>query len=268
MTQGASLLSSDGISGKTSCHIFWDPLRQADENEKKTVSKLDKASDSLHEIGFTDARYTANPKWELHESLGTKRLKQLLPSDEGLFKMLSDSNASKGLNFPILQPFSLGSHRKDTKGRFLDVNLRAWDSSPGAVVCQVRFQDLLLGLGFEHILGEVVLPISELVKKGRIEGWFKLHRDKEVSPFLTYTKEPAEDNQAKGINSEISRINSSSIFLSLLWIPPSKDKELDETERELSFVIQEELVRSSVIKNQEKFDLVESSLGAMNTALG
>lgn len=264
VTQGSSLLSHDGIAGKASCHILWDPLKYMEKASKKSFAKVDKASESIHKIGFTDARYTADPKWDMYESLGTRRLKQLLPSEEGLFKMFSDFNNLKGLCFPVLQPFALNSQRKDSKGRFIDVALNEWDTSPGAIVCQVRFQDLLLGLGLEHVLGEVVIPLSEVVRKGRIEGWFKLSDGKDVSPFMHYDKQPIE----KVLNSERSHNHSPSIFLSLLWIPPNNEKHGDDTDIELSFVIQEELVRSSVMKKQEGFDLVESSLGAVNTALG
>jgi hypothetical protein len=267
VTCGSALLSRDGIPGKTSCHIIWDPLRYAKKKAKAAISKIDKASEALHEMGFTNTRYAADPEWELHESLENKRLNHLLPVEDNFF-VPPDSTVPEGLSFPILQPFSLGNERKDVEGRFVNASLTSWDSSPGAVVFQVRLSDLLFGLGFDYVLGEVVIPFSKLVKKGRISGWFEISNEAEIESFLPYEEESGENFPAQSPDAATTENNKTHprLFLSLQWRPPfDQEKPPDETEQELSIAIQEEFVRSS---KQKKFDLVGSSLGAMNTALG
>ena len=127
---GKSLLSRDlGIPGKTSCHIFWDPLRSADEKSRSSIAKIDKSVESQHEIGYTGAIYSSEPKWDhMYESTESRRLKQLLPSDGNFFEQGAEGPDIKELTFPLLQPFVVKSGRKDSAGRLLDCTLKEWSS--------------------------------------------------------------------------------------------------------------------------------------------
>jgi hypothetical protein len=267
------LFSKDlGIPGKTSCHIFWDPLRHASQETKDAIVKFDKSAESQHEIGNTSAHYSADPEWgELFESVASRRLKQLFLYDGSFFEASAQRHHScQELLFPILQPFEVRSRRRDISGRFLDSSLKSWDSSPGAIVVEVRFQDFWNNLpGFDHVLGEVAFPFSKLVTNGEVGGWFQVLDvgTTKIAPFSDGEIEPNGEGRSDDGRAMPSD-DAPSILVRLKWNHPQKDEGLDETEREISYAMQEELVRSSEIAKQNKFDLVGSSLGAVSTALG
>jgi hypothetical protein len=152
------------------------------------------------------------------------------------------------LSFPVLQPFELKGRRRDVSGRYLDATLKAWEKSPAAIVVQVQ-----LAIGFDQVLGEVVVPITQTVNKGKLAGWFQ------VLETGTKNLAPVEDD----VDLDIPRIQ-----MSLKWNPPELVEGNEDTEREISYAIQEEFVRSSRISKQTQFDLVGTSIGAVNTALG
>eukprot|EP00980_Cylindrotheca_fusiformis_P023760 scaffold10939_cov105-Cylindrotheca_fusiformis.AAC.5 len=239
-------------------------MRFATKKVKEKISHIDKASKAHHLIGYTNTRYAVDPTWEIQESIESKRLKHLLPVEE----KLPDSIASVGVSFPILQPISLESGLKDTDGRFVDTNLIAWEESPGAIVFQVRFSDLLFGLGFEHVLGEVVIPLSTVLNEGEISGWFNVSSGAENETDLLSRTGPGGFDPESHRDSSLSKNYKMipRLFIVLEWTPPSnKRNKPTDTEQELAIAIQEEYVRSS---KQKKHDFVGSSLGAMNAALG
>jgi len=205
----------------------------------------------------------------MKESTGCKRLKQLIPSsDRNFFEVSSNSVDEDGelreLSFPILQPFEITGSGKDDKGRFVDGKLKPWDSSKGAIVVKVKFQDLLNNLpGFDHFLGEVVFPFGELVKNVEVQGWFQIL---DVGTTLIV---PLDDHDLEGEKLD-GTTGPPRVYLHLKWTPPpsSSAAQPDDSEKELSYVIQEELVRSSILSKEDKFDLVGTSIGAVNTALG
>ena len=205
----------------------------------------------------------------MHDSVESKRLKQLIPSEGFFFENQAEKGALTTLNFPILQPFKVQQSSLDASGIYMDAKLEPWTSSLGGIVVEVRFQDILNSLpGFEDILGEVSIPFSKLVSEGEINGWFQ------VLEAGTTRLMPGGESSTKNVTLDKSGENKvyyqdePQIFLSLKWRPPDGSKDLAETEREASLVIQEEFIRSSVIARQNKVDLVGSSIGAINTALG
>lgn len=273
VSKGRNLISRDfGIAGTVSCSVYWDALRFADDGTKKKLVKSDKAAKSPIEIGSTSSIYTANPDWaEMIESVDTKRLKQILPSSEKEFFDCDDlldtaaGEERKYLGFPILQPFEIKGASRDDKGRFKDGELKAWESSKGAIIMQVKFQDFLNNLpGFDQFLGEVACPFSELIKNGEIKGWFQLL---DVGTTMIV---PCDDYDLEGNGTLDGTTGPPRIYLHLKWTPPASNSISDpeESEREVSYVIQEELVRSSALSKSRKFDLVGSSIGAVNTAFG
>jgi hypothetical protein len=225
--------------------------------------------ESQHEIGFTDAQYSADPEWDkVFESSESMRLHQLVPSEVGFFEASARVHDIRELHFPILQPIATRSQRKDLSGRFLDSYLKPWGTSPGAVVIQVRFQDFLNNLpGFDHVLGEVVFPFSKLTMAGEVSGWFQV-LDVGTTVNTRVDRLVGQSGEGAELDDTAARDQAPCIFVSLQWDPPTKDSEADETDREISNAIQEELVRSSLITRQNKFDFLGSSLGAVNTALG
>lgn len=255
VTKGADLLSQDGIPGKTSCHVLWDPTRCAGKRMETAMKKLDKASRSPFEIGHTDTRYSAQPTWELSDSQWNKRLKGLLPPDETI-SSLKKRDVTAGLSFPVLQPLEMHSPTSGADGESSDIRLASWDNCPGAVIFQVYFSDLLLGLGVEYEIGEVIVPFTELVKKQRISGWFDVTSG--TQDHVVSVASNDADSKIQGMKPRI--------HITLSWQPPNDDQSITkETSRELSLAIQEEL---SQFSHSKRTNIIDSSLGAVNTALG
>jgi hypothetical protein len=261
--RGRNLVSLEfGLPGSTGCRIYWDPVRFATSKDRDLLMKTDRGAKSRHEIGSTEAHYTADPVWDVfHESAESKRLKQLMPSDGDFFETSSEQDKRTFLRFPVLQPFRVIRSSGDENNPFLDSVLRPWDASPSGIVIEVRFSDLLNNLpGFNDVLGEVAIPFSKLVENERISGWFQ------VLEVGTTRVVPVVEEGPVGKHKELYKTQQ--IYISLKWTPPVSSTEPSVGEREASFAIQEEFVRSSVLAQEQKIDLVESSIGAINTALG
>ena len=268
--RGKDLISLDfGLPGSTGCQIYWDPVRFADETTKGLLTKIDISAKSKHEIGFTDAVYGADPVWSDHnESTELKRLKQLLPNDGDFFEASPTSKKRANISFPILQPFHVVKSTADDTNNLLDASLSPWDTSPGAIVVEVRFLDILNNLpGFNDVLGEVAIPFSSLVENGEIRGWYQV-----LQVGTTRVIRGVGGNEGEDESSEADRpqrgVPMQQIYLSLKWRPPRTIIDPSPGEREASFAIQEEFIRSSIISRRNRIDLVETSIGALNTALG
>ena len=253
---GRGLFSRDlGIPGKASCTVLYDPLRFATDTDLRSkVLEHDKAAESFHNIGCTTPLLAADPEWnDIHfPSVENMRLQQLLRHAEDFFADRPHMSSSKTLVFPVLQPFEVKGRRRDESGRLLDGALKDWETSTGAIVLQVR-----LALGFDQVLGEVVVPLSQLIAQGEIDGWFQ------VLEVGTKNLAPISQMEPGDASIDLPRIHAS-----LKWNPPDSTLDHDDTQREVSFAIQEELIRSSQISKQAQFDLVGTSIGAVNTALG
>merc|ERR1712238_618275 len=156
--------------------------------------------------------------------------------------------------FPILQPFEIICRSS------CDARLKAWESSKGAIVLQVKFQDFFNNLPrFDQVLGEVIFPFCDLVRKREIKGWFQILDVGTTSTSLL------EDHEVEG---EV--LNPPKVYMHLRWEPPliSMTNDPNDDEKEMSYAIQEELMRSSILSKDDKFNLVDSSIGAVNKALG
>jgi len=247
--RGRSIRSHElGLPGGAGCLVMWDPVRSMPEEKKERAVSLDQSMQATHEIGSTDYVFMTNPTWErMTESETAKRLKLLLPNHGKFFESSGSKGGQNGVEYPVLQPFA--AVRDD-----LQV-LKPWSSSPAAIVVQVKFKDVFnLIPGSEHTLGEVVIPFSSLAINGTISGWFNV--------LDVGTKALVE-------GSEEASVGLPQIFLELNWTPPSTvDERSEETEREASFVIQEEMVRAAVVSRHQKLGIVGSSVGAFNTVRG
>lgn len=271
--RGKNLYSREfGIPGRTGCYVYWDPLRYADEMSKKAITSVDRSAESKHAIGFTKAHYTAAPIWDdLQDSIESKRLHQLLPKEGDFFELSEEEASSSAIHFPVLQPFKAKESSLDASGIYLKTALEPWTASKGAIIVEVRFQDILNTLpGFEDVLGEVAIPFSKLVKSGEISGWFQVldvGTTRLVPGYDSNVVEAASVAESSNIDNLYGH-SIPQVHLSLRWNPPGATREPSETDRETSVVIQEEFLRSSILARESKIDLVGSSIGALNTALG
>lgn len=265
-SKGRNLLSQElGIAGNTSCKVIWDPLRLADGKAKERIARSDISADTPFEMGSTPTIYTSDPDWDgMVESAVVKRLNQLLPSAENdFFETSSESNDGIDiyeLSFPILQPVRSTDIEKD------EVKLEAWEFSQGAIVLQVKFQDFFNNLpGFDHVLGEVVIPFGELMMEREIKGWFQ------ILDVGTTSNVRLEDHEVDGGDLFCgTSLDLPRIYVNLKWDPSiiSAVDDPDDGQREMSNAIQEELVRSSIIFKESKINLVDSSIGAVSKAFG
>lgn len=159
--------------------------------------------------------------------------------------------------FPMLQPI-----RSIQDEVFL---LSPWESSGGAIVFEVRFVDVLsLIPGSEYSLGEVAIPLSNLVDSGEIHAWYKVLDvgTIELQPVLS------EEASSAKLPSQHSTREATEIMVRI-WTPLREPNGApSETDREASVVIQEELVKSAAISRQRKLSVIGSSIGAFNTVRG
>ncbi|VEU38305.1 unnamed protein product [Pseudo-nitzschia multistriata] len=267
VSKGRNLLSQEfGIAGKTSCKVVWDPLRFADEDTKERIVQSDKSADGSFEMGNTPTIYTSDPDWnELEESGIAKRLNQLLPSTANDFfessSAIDTSSEVKSLSFPILQSTNTADLRTDD-----GETLEPWESSQGAIVIQVRFQDFFNNIpGFDYVMGEVVFSIRELATEVEVKGWYQ------ILDVGTTTNVRLEDHEVDGEDAFCgTTLNPPRIYVHLKWDPPAESSVDDptETDREMSHAIQEELVRSSILMKENKVNLVDSSIGSVSKAFG
>ena len=287
VSKGRNIRSRElGLAGNVGCRVFWDPLRYASETQKEKILAIDKSAKTLHEVGSTESKFTTNPSWEhFKHSDECRRLKQVLPHHGHFFETEEDMAQESGCEFPVLQPFrKVEDDDEDDTTQHFNAVLERWEASTGAVVFQIRFRDILNMLpGSDHVFGEVVLPLSALLERGEISGWFQV-LDVGTTMFAP-VKETAsvgmpglieEASVVSGMTKSAAEMASDipKIWLTAKWIPPEENLatiEAHETDREASAVIQEELLRWEVInrdKDKLKQLVVGGSIGAFQTVSG
>lgn len=264
VVKGRNIRSPElGLPGNVGCRIFWDPTRLMNEKRKTRMLETDESTKASHEVGSTNYVYAMNPAWdEMIESEGTKRLKLLMPTEKGaFFDQSTDSDDSESIDFPILQPI----------GKSGDIHrLEPWDSPGAAVVIEVQFTDLLNMLpGSEYSVGDVTIPFADIVKNGKISGWYDIKIPGEEDLEI---KIPQPELHKKESATEISSSEDRpQLFIKASWLPPKDGSNVSvETVREASLAIQEEMVRSALLslRESEKLGILGSSLGALNTVRG
>lgn len=225
--------------------------------KKDKIITLDKATRSTHDIGTTFYVYSVNPEWDqIIPSFGMKRLRQVFPRD-GIFFDSSAGDTLKEIDFPVLQPF-----KKQNDEVF---SLEPWTRSGGGIVIEVKFNDVLSVIpGSEYSMGEISIPFVDIVKRGKLSGWYPV-TDNDSGLFASPTQSNYQ-NKKEVIDSESS---IPQVFLKLAWIPPASKNDAEwETEKEASHVIQEEMVKSALLNQQQKLSIVGTSIGAFNTVRG
>lgn len=287
VTQGKHIRSREtGLAGNVGCRVYWDPLRLANDKKKEKLLAIDKSTDTTHEIGFTDSNFTVHPKWsKIQESDEARRLKQVLPHHGHFFEEEEEEKEKTHVEFPVLQPFRKVEYDTDDNPQHLNAALEPWTASPGAIIFQVHFRDILNMLpGSDQVFGEVAIPFSQLVERHEINGWFPI-MDVGTKEFLPNDNDVMTDElqdmiaaspTEKGlVDAALTTTNDKpKIHLTVKWSPPEETmKSLDalDTEREASMVIQEELLRWTAI-NRDKGKLrqlvVGGSIGAFKTVSG
>lgn len=239
-----------GLSGSVSCRVSIDLCRDSSQQLREKLSNIDGAVGAPHVIGTTDTVFSVNPKWNsFEESEESKRLRHIIPNHEGFFHGDREKQSLSALEFPVLQPISRRSGSKDAE-------LEPWSASKAAVIFEVMFHDLANIIpGSEYCIGEVVVPLRQLVLEGECSGWFKLSH----GPNAEFTSVSAyhRDEDRPAINVQVK------------WLPPTTVEGLPpDIEAEASIVVQEELSRAAKLAKRKHGGLVGTSLGAIDTVRG
>lgn len=285
VSKGRNIRSRDlGLAGNAGCRVYWDPLRCANAKQKEKILAIDKSANTLHEVGYTESKFTTNPTWEnFRQSEECQRLKQVLPHHGHFFETEEELAEASGCEFPILQPFRKVDDDGDEPTHHINAELESWEASPGAVVFQIRFRDILNMLpGSDHVFGEVALPLSALLENSEISGWFQ------VLGAGTTDLAPVKEASTLGVPAVLGdtalvggladsalamALDLPMIWLTVKWIPPEENTgsiEERETDREASAVIQEELLRWEFTnRSHDKLKkLVIGGAGAIQTVSG
>eukprot|EP00978_Attheya_sp_CCMP212_P020618 scaffold59206_cov53-Attheya_sp.AAC.1 len=296
--EGKNIRSRDlGIPGNVSCHVYWDPAKFMSPNLKTKMSKYDRSINTLHEIGSTNLQYSSNPVWDkANESLLSQRLKSCSLQDERDWSNEQDSLArgqgsqqpehTRFFHFPILQPLSSSStevidHDEQGKARRRnDIRLAPWDSSPGAVLIQVRFHDVISALpGFDDILGEIIVPLSRLVKEEECYGWFPLHNIGTLGASPNFVQASEKGREAASSvpphlavdateTAQVSTAEIPEVYLRMRLRHPHSSYHVSETDLETSLVISQEMMRSTTRAQEQGLGMIGSSISTLKTVRG
>lgn len=254
----AQNLSLPGCS--VACRAIWDPIRRDDDDnaEPKQERKKKETHRIAHNVGETSFVFNANPVWDKTTySKEHVEIRKLMESacDTSDQKATTKKRRSRGqsknqncdLELPLLQP------TVQTKDGNTIPSLAPWKETPGCLVFQIRYRDMLNHLpGFEEVLGEVAIPLSQVVQRKTIEGWYPLRL------FDARILDPP----SKGPK----------IYLRIRWEPPTKaaGEAISDTDRETSILLAEGIGRRlGNEKVTSRIDaLIGSSLGAFKTVRG
>jgi len=258
--RGRNLRSQElGISGSVGCHVFWHPLRYIEnEEDGKSLISQDKLLESRHDMGETNFVFDVNPEWnKLTASSELLRMQRLSPNLETLLlergkgpkNKKADHKNSKSVVFPFLRPVCSKENSKKNANSCLE----PWKSTLGAIVVQVRFGDVINKLpGFKDTLGEVVIPLSNVMLNTQINGWFQVTKVNSTHT-VRYNKDSDDGMPC--------------VHLSLRWLPPDLNQKVSEADREASINLEEEMVLTASTKALSQGKTIGNSLGSLNSTV-
>ena len=256
IVKGRNIRSPElGLAGHVGCRVSLDLVRFMQEKQRKKALEVDHSMSAAHEFGSTAFAFGTEPVWDrMIKNDRAMRMSLLLPRLGTFFDSEEETN---DVVFPVLQPISAS----------LDIQiLDPWESSTAGIVVEVRLSDLLNVIpGSEYTLGEVVLPLRDLIVKGEVSGWFSIAI---TSPNSVSSSQGTEIHSLN----EDAKTDEPQLFLTIVWNPPSKHStsKFLEIEREASYAIQEEMIMSAVLarSQKEKVNILVSSIGALNNVRG
>ena len=237
-----------GLPGSAVCKVSLDLTHLMSEDDRKRSVALDEALGAPHELGFTESVYSSDPIWHKStESLESSRIRQAFPFEGPIFDH-DNSSVNSRFSFPLLQP---GRHHGQ------NISLEPWTASPAAIILEVRFHDLVSILpGTEHILGQVVIPVSKLISQGEIRGWLEV-------------REPGKKDVPFELRSKLPSGGTPQLLVQLSWVPPESFLgSSPNEEKEASVVVHQEMIRAARLFRQQQVSLLGSSIGAFNTVRG
>ena len=296
--KGRNLTPNHGIPGSIVANVVWDGLKFANESTKTSITAYDPTSSAIYPIGETEGSgVTSSPEWGvILPSNELERMKQLLPSQNFLSRthsgsllyesdFLEEQNKlnRKTLTFPVLQPIALGATKSSVDDEDLeeddsynDVRVLPWKESKGALVVQVRFADVLNKLTmFDQVLGDVVIPFSEIAADGKVEGWFQVLekgtlRTVEEPELMENEDEISTNEKMDGTEDEndpeASEVRPAIYLRAVVKFPNSRLA--NDIDKETSVVVAEQLIRISKAKKEIGLGFLGTSINTFNTVTG
>ena len=286
VVRGKNLRSYElGLPGAAYASAFWDALHFVPEAERERIADIDPTAKGSHEIGSTVAAgITSNPEWTaVVESAESERLKQLIPANEDAVGEpagtdgATESTSPLSLQFPILQPISQYANAGGNDDRNGDNTIRLvpWESSPGAIVIQICFQDALNKFALiDPYFGDVTIPLQRLVKKKQIEGWFPVN---DVSGNGNGIEKSSSSGTLDGNEDKTpmkGKINGDQpqVYLKIMLSLPKSSmgpyEDIADADKEASVIIAEEMMRLSAMAEGENIGLIGTGLNTFNTVRG
>jgi len=273
-----------GLPGSLNASVTWIPDRTLSQAEKDRLKQYD--SLTPFNIGTaTNSGVTSNPIWRgIMLSDEALRLKQLIyGSKAGVGRekgtagdsALSSSQSlddSSCFVLPILQPVTLSFDDRDGQSApVLGLRLLPWESSSGAILVQVRFDNVFNKLlVFEDVLGEVEIQLTQLLDaktnengEKELEGWFPL----QTLGGSESIDKPDVLTSLQGTSVDTYE-DKPEIFVRARLSLPQSLSSIADSDQEMSVVVAEEMIRSSTLSNNNKIGVIGSSINTINTVGG
>jgi len=176
--------------------------------------------------------------------------------------------------FPLLQPIKASPIKQyDRDGNVIDsttIDLVPWDSSPAGVIFRVRFCDVLNRSLFEEKLGDIILPLREIARRGEIQGWFPLMNNAAnhtalLEGSICHDQKLNTNSNDDGKSNDTNGTPSLLVYARLSL--PSNDS-VSDVEKETSIAIEEEYIRSSYHILNPRLGIIESSINTLTSVRG
>ena len=274
-----------GLPGSLNASVTWIPFKNLSQRDKDRLQKYE-ATSPFYVGTTTNSGVTTNPFWRgVIQSDEVLKLQQLIcdskaystagRNDNSNDRSLSLSQTwdeSTSFFLPILQPVTLsvnelGDHLSSQPG----LRLLPWERSSGSILIQVRFDNIFNKLlVFEDLLGEVEIPFSLLLSAETNENgekvinrWFPL----KITVGSDSMSFAGATTGSESPSAFFTGDDTPEIFVrARLMLPPTSTL-LTDSEREMSAVVAEEIIRSSVA-SENKIGVIGNSINTLNTVGG
>jgi hypothetical protein len=247
--------------------VTWSPYHFLSPREVNHLNHYE--ATTPFQVGTTTSSgVTSNPVWRgITPSDEALRLRQLFYVSKPNAREISlhfdqEWGESSSFFLPILQPVTLSvKHLDDDSSPQLALNVLPWEKSSGAIIIQVRFDNFLNKLlVLEDVIGVVEIPLylllnAETNKNGEkiINSWFPL-------------KHIEDGKSMNGIEALFdSHDEKPEIFVRARLCLPQTPALLNSSDREMSTIVAESMIRSSVLSTGSKASVIGSGINTINT---
>ncbi len=267
--RGKNLRSRElGLPGSLTASVTWSPYHFLLPREISPLSNYEATAPFL--VGTTTSSgVTSSPVWRgILLTDEAFRLRQLFYDIKPNIKETSvafDQTWDEASSFylPILQPVALSVRHVNVDSSPYLIAL-PWEQSSGAIIIQVRFDSVLNKLlVMEDVIGTVEIPLDLLLRAEKNENgerilsrWFA----------LSLIHEGQSSNATKDLFD--SYVEKPEILVRVRLSFPQTDAYLSITDREMSSIVAEGMIRSTALSNGSKVSFIGSGINTFNTVGG